>query len=158
HAGVTIAIPNWNHEIVLPRSIASALRAVDRLRDEGIPAEVLVIDECSRDGSLTLLRQLEALYYKNGFRYLTFGITASLAARRNAALRHARYRYLAFLDADNELIPENLPLFVETLEQTRAAVAYGNLLVRSPTANHAHFVLSNESIQKRIFRYQGNYV
>jgi glycosyltransferase involved in cell wall biosynthesis len=157
-AGVTIAIPNWNHEILLPRAITSALRAVNLLRIEGVPAEVLVIDDCSRDGSQTLLRQLEALYYQDGLRCLAFGANAGLAASRNQTLNHARYRYLAFLDADNELIPENLPLFVKTLEQTRAAVAYGNLLVRAPTADHAHFVLSNESIQKKLFRYQSNYV
>ena len=43
---------------------------------EGVPAEVLVIDDFSRDGSQTLLRQLEALYYKDGFRCLAFGANA----------------------------------------------------------------------------------
>src|SRR5437660_1438594 len=123
-AGVTIAIPNWNHEILLPRAITSALRAVAILRERGMPAEVLVIDECSRDGSLTLLRQLEALHYRDGLRCLSFASTASLATSRNEAAHHARYRYLAFLDADNELIPENLPIFLETLQQTRAAAVY----------------------------------
>ena len=151
-AGVTIAIPNWNHEILLPRSIASALRAVDLLRNEGVPAEVLVIDDGSRDGSQTLLRQLEALYSKDGLRCLCFGVNAGSAASRNQTLNHARYRYLVFLDADNELIPENLPLFLETLQQTQAAVAYGNLLIRTPTANYAHYMHSSESIQKRLFR------
>ena len=155
-AGVTIAIPNWNHELLLPRSIASAMRAREVLCDEGIAAEVVVIDDFSRDGSPTLLRQLEALYYKDGFRCLSFAANAGLGASRNQALVHARYRYLAFLDADNELIPENLPLFIRTLEQTRAAVAYGNLLVRTPTARYAHSWLSNESIQYKLF--QGNYV
>ena len=150
-AGVTIAIPNWNHEILLPRSIASALRAVDLLRNEGVPAEVLVIDDGSRDGPRRC-SQLEALYSKDGLRRLCFGVNAGLAASRNQTLNHARYRYLAFLDADNELIPENLPLFLETLQQTQAAVAYGNLLIRTPTSNYAHFMHSNESIQKRIFR------
>ncbi|HKM56127.1 MAG TPA: glycosyltransferase family A protein [Isosphaeraceae bacterium] len=157
HAGVTIAIPNWNHEILLPRSIASALRAVDLLRNEGVPAEVLVIDDGSRDGSQTLLRQLEALYSKDGLRCLCFGVNAGSAASRNQTLNHARYRYLVFLDADNELIPENLPLFLDTLQQTQAAAAYGNLLIRTPTSNYAHYMHSCESIQKRIFR-GGNYV
>jgi teichuronic acid biosynthesis glycosyltransferase TuaG len=79
-----------------------------------------------------------------------------LAASRNQALAHARYRYIAFLDADNELIPENLPILLKALEQTRAAAAYGNLLVRSAAATRAHHLLSNESMQGRIF--QGNYV
>jgi glycosyltransferase involved in cell wall biosynthesis len=154
--GVTIAIPNWNHEIMLPRAIASALRAAGLLREEGIPSEVIVIDDASRDGSQTLLRQLEALYAQDGFRCLALGANVGLATVRNRAMEHARYRYLSFLDADNELVPENLPLFVRTLEQTGAAVAYGNLLVRTPVADYAHYVLSNESMQMKIFR--GNYV
>ena len=155
-AGVTIAIPNWNHEVLLPRSVLSALRAVALLRERGVPAEVLVIDDFSRDGSLTLLRQLEAMYHKDGFRLLAFKTNAGLVASRNQALMHARYRYITFLDADNELIPENLPYLVETLEQTKATAAYGNLLIRSPSATHAHSVLNNESIQSKIFK--GNYV
>ncbi len=155
-AGVTIAIPNWNHEALLPRSILSALRTVAGFRERGVPAEVLVIDDFSRDASLTLLRQLEAMYHEDGFRLLAFKSNAGLVECRNQALMHAKYRYIAFLDADNELIPENVPYLVETLEQTKAAAAYGNLLMRSPSAHLAHNVLNNESIQRRIF--QRNYV
>ena len=154
--GVTIAIPNWNHEILLPRSIASAMRALAVLKEKGIPGEVIVIDDCSRDGSLTLLRRLEAQYYRDGFRLLAFSSNGGLAANRNQALVHGRYRYVAFLDADNELIPENLPYFLDTLRQTKAAAAYGTLLVRSASADQAHWVLSSESIQHKLF--QGNYV
>ena len=155
-AGVTITIPNWNHELLLPRAIDSALRAVARLRDDGVPAEVLVIDEASRDGSPTVLRQLEALYYRDGLRVLALADTDTLAASRNLALASARYRYLVFLDADNELIPDNLPTFVKTLEETGAAAAYGNLLVRTPTSRCAMHLFSNESIQQKLFQY--NYI
>jgi glycosyltransferase involved in cell wall biosynthesis len=156
-AGVSIVIPNWNHEILLPRSIGSALRALDVLRDEELPGEVLVIDDASRDGSHTLLRQLEALYYKDGLRCVTFGVNGGMAAGRNQSLMHARYRYLVFLDADNELVPENLPLFIRTLVETRAAACYGNLLIRTVTGDYAHYVTSNESFQKRLF-WGGNYL
>jgi glycosyltransferase involved in cell wall biosynthesis len=121
-----------------------------------VPAEVLVIDDFSRDGSLTLLRQLEAMYHEDGFRLLAFKSNAGLVDSRNQALMHARYRYITFLDADNELIPENVPYLVESLEQTKATAAYGNLLIRSPSAHHAHGVLNNESIQSKIFK--GNYI
>jgi glycosyltransferase involved in cell wall biosynthesis len=154
--GVTIAIPNWNHELLLPRAIDSAMRAVAQLRDGNVAAEVLVIDEGSRDGSPLLLRQLEALYFTQGLRVLSMGDTASLAASRNLALINARYRYVSFLDADNELIPENLPTFLRTLEETEAAMAYGNLLVRTPTSRCAMNLLSNESVQLKLF--QTNYI
>jgi glycosyltransferase involved in cell wall biosynthesis len=149
--GVTIAIPNWNHEVLLPRSIVSALKAADHLRESGMPAEVLVLDDCSRDGSQTLLRQLEALYYEHDLRCLLFASNRGLGGNRNQTIKHARYRYIAFLDADNELVPANLPLFVRALLETGAAAAYGNLLVRTPSARFAHIITSNESFQQRMF-------
>lgn len=154
--GVTIAIPNWNHEFLLPRSLASALRAIALLRAEGVGGEVLVIDDHSRDGSLVLLRQLEALHYADGLRVLAFGSNGGLVASRNEGLLNARFPYITFLDADNELVPENLLCFVRTLQQTRAAAAYGNLLVRTVTSQCAHSVVSGESIQAKLF--QDNYV
>jgi glycosyltransferase involved in cell wall biosynthesis len=154
--GVTIAIPNWNHEILLPRAIASGLRALTALKERGMPGEVVVLDDASRDGSLTLLRRLEALYYNDGLRLLAFASNGGLAANRNAMLAGARYRYVTFLDADNELVPENLPYFVETLVATKAAVAYGNLLLRSAASECAYNVLSAESVQHKLFR--GNYI
>jgi teichuronic acid biosynthesis glycosyltransferase TuaG len=154
--GVTIAIPNWNHELLLPRAIDSALQAIACLRDKGVPGEILVIDEGSRDGSPLLLRQLEALYYRQGLRVLALADTGSLAESRNLALVHARYRYIAFLDADNELVPENLPTFLRALQETEAAVVYGNLLMRKPASRCARNLLSNESVQFKLF--QHNYI
>lgn len=154
--GVTIAIPNWNHELLLPRAILSGLRSVQLLRQQGTPAEVLVVDDGSRDGSATLLRQLEARYHRDGFRLIACADNAGLVATRNEAVRAGRYRYIAFVDADNEVIPENLPSFLDTLRHTGAAAAYGTLLVRAVAATAGHFVVSNESIQDKWFDW--NYV
>jgi glycosyltransferase involved in cell wall biosynthesis len=154
--GVTITIPNWNHEILLPRSITSALQAVALLRAERLFGEVLVVDDHSRDGSLSLLRKLEALHYADGLRVLAFGSNGGLVASRNQGMLNGRFPYIIFLDADNELIPENVLCFVRTLQQTRAAAAYGNLLMRSVTSRCAHNIISNESMQPKIFN--GNYV
>ena len=118
--GVTIAIPNWNHESVLPRSIRSGLQAVQYLRGEGVAAEVVVLDDQSRDGSLTLLRQLEALYYPRGLRVFARVHNGGLPAARNQLLAHATYRYVAFMDADNELVPQNLFQFYRAIVDTRA--------------------------------------
>ncbi|OAI42033.1 hypothetical protein AYO40_02035 [Planctomycetaceae bacterium SCGC AG-212-D15] len=154
--GVTVAIPNWNHELLLSRGIASALAAVRALREEGGDGEVLIIDDASRDGSLPLLRQLETQYYGAGLRVLALARNAGLAHARNLALTHRRYRHIVFLDADNELIPKNTPCFWRAAQETSAAACYGNLLVRTITSQRAFFVYSNEPFQDRIF--QNNYV
>lgn len=149
--GVTIAIPNWNQELLLPRSVASALRAVTLLRAAGIPGEVLVVDDGSRDGSLALLRQLEALYFQDGLRVLALPVRAVSVAARNRGLAQARYRHVVFMDAANELIPENLPDFLRTLRQTEAAAVYGNLLYSGVSSECAHYVANNESFQDVTF-------
>jgi glycosyltransferase involved in cell wall biosynthesis len=150
-AGVTIAIANGNREWLLPRSIASALQAVAVLRRREMAGEVLVLDDHSRDGSLALLRNLEARHYGDGLRVLAFADHGALGAARNQGLLNARFSYIAFLDTGNELLAENLPLFVRTLQETRAAAAYGNLLVRTASSRCAHSIISNESMQAKLF-------
>ncbi len=149
--GITIAIPNWNHEAFLPRSIQSGLEAVACCRDRGIEAEVLVIDDGSRDGSLGLLRTLEALYADRGLRVHRQEKNGGLAAARNAALLMARQRHIVLMDADNEIIPDNLHLFHQAIRETGAAGAYGNLLIRKAGHDVAWRICSNESIQAKIF-------
>ncbi len=148
--GVTIAIPNWNHEYLLPRSINSALRSVEALSRHQIPAEVLVVDDNSRDGSLTLLRQLEALHFEDGLRVLALVRNGGLPVARNHALVNARYRYVAFMDADNELIAENIYQFYRAISQTQAAVVYGNLVRIGPDPDDIS-LMSSESFQTRVF-------
>jgi succinoglycan biosynthesis protein ExoO len=150
-AGVTIAIPNWNHEVFLPRSIGASLNAVRCLREKGMDGEVLVVDDASRDGSASLLRSLEAIHGRDGLRVVIQEENRGLAATRNYALVEARFRSVVFHDADNELIGENLPLFVQSLDETGAAAVYGNLLVRYANRPTAFWVNSNESFQPRVF-------
>ncbi len=148
--GVTIAIPNWNHEYLLPRSVGSALRAVRDLRARGIAADALVVDDQSRDGSLTLLRQFEALYFEDGLRVLALPQNGGLPAKtRDHALRRATYRYIVFMDADNELVPNNLYHFYRAIKDMRAALVYGNL-IHIDAFGEAQTLVSNESFQTRM--------
>ena len=149
--GVTIAIPNWNHEFFLPRSIRSALEAVRHLQANGIKAEVLVVDDGSRDGSLTLLRTLEAIYYGAGMRVHVHQANGGLAASRNTALLQARYRQIVFMDADNEIFGVNLPMFSRAMKDTQAAAVYGSLLIREANHRPAWGICSNEKFQNKIF-------
>jgi glycosyltransferase involved in cell wall biosynthesis len=154
--GVTIAIPNWNHELLLARSVASALRAVSLLKMDGCPGEVLVIDDCSRDGSVTLLRQLEASHYRDGLRVLALAENVGLAGARNQAILHAQDRYVCFLDADDELVPENVPCLWRAIRETGAAAVYGTILKRRLASDDVYQVFSNESFQNKMF--EGNYI
>jgi len=126
--GVTIFIPNWNHRPYLSRSIRSALHAVERLEEAGLSGEVLIIDDASRDGSQRFLRTIRVLYEGVPLETVFLERNLGLPRLRNLALRMSRYRHVCMLDADNELIADNLPLFARSIAQTDAALVHGLLL------------------------------
>lgn len=153
---VCIAIPTWNHEFFLPRALRSGLDAVRFVREAGGTGEVLVVDDASRDGTESMLRSLEALYGGAGLRVVRHEANRGLAAARNTALQEARSRYIAFMDADNHLIPENFPTFLRAIQETGAAAVYGNLLMRRLGEESAFWACSNESFQPRM--HEENYI
>lgn len=146
--GVSILIPNWNHELVLPRALRSALAAADELARHGLGCETVVVDDGSRDGSLVLLRQAEALYADRGLRVVAHGRNRGLAQARATGMAAAGYRYAVWLDADNEVEPANVPLFYRAIRDTRAAVVFGNLVIHEPDRID---MVSHESFGVRMF-------
>lgn len=126
--GLTIFVPNWNHRSFLPRSLRSTLDAVKYLEAEGYSAEILVIDDASRDGSQKLVRTVRALYNEPRLRLISLKQNYGQARLSNVAFQASRFRYVCRMDADNELVPENLHLFLRSAQQTGAAMTYGNLI------------------------------
>jgi glycosyltransferase involved in cell wall biosynthesis len=126
--GVTIFVPNWNHRSYLPRSIRSALEAIYRLREAGYSGELLIIDDASRDGSQKFLRTVQLLYEDAPLQTLFLEQNLGLPRLRNLAMRMSRYRHVCMLDADNELVADNLPLFLQSSQETGAALVHGLLL------------------------------
>ena len=147
--GVSIIIPNWNHEYTLPRAVDSALNAIAKLSEQSIPGEIIIVDDNSRDGSRSLLRQLEAAYYHNGLKVLLLDEQQGASNARNQGLKIRAFSYVVFLDADNELVPENTYQFYRSICATNASVVFGNIIVKEEGA--PKFIFSNESIQEKIF-------
>jgi len=126
--GLTIFIPNWNHRSFLPRALRSALDALGHLKREGYSAEILVIDDASRDGSQKFLQTVQALYNEPRLKTVCLKQNLGLTRLRNLALLMARFRYVCLMDSDNELIPRNLTVFLRSILETDATLVYGNLI------------------------------
>jgi glycosyltransferase involved in cell wall biosynthesis len=126
--GLTIVIPNWNHRAFLPRSVRSALQGVKRLEEDGFSGEILVIDDASRDGSQKRLRSIQMLYAESRLKMLFLPRNLGLPRVRNLGLQMSKYRYVCLMDADNELIGDNLPLFLRSIIETGATLVHGNLI------------------------------
>ncbi|MCB4769216.1 glycosyltransferase [Ancylobacter sp. Lp-2] len=152
--GVSICIPNWNHRNYLGRSIGSALRAAEALKDRGVGCQVIVVDDFSRDGSQRLLASMALADRLGVLDPILATSNEGLAATRNRAMHHARYRHVCFMDADNELVPDNLYHFWRAARDTGAAITYGNLVMHN--GERSIGLLSNDFVDERI--YDMNYI
>ncbi len=106
-----MVIPAFNEAESLPELVGELDEVLAR---QGYPAEILVVDDGSRDGSERALEQLATRYPR--LRALSlrrnFGKSAALAT----GFRHARGRWLMTMDADLQDDPAELPRLAEALE------------------------------------------
>lgn len=94
---VSILIPAYNSEAVLPAAIESAL-------SQSWPAkEIIVVDDGSADGTAAVAKQ----FTKRGVRVLEKE-NGGAAAARNFAYEHSQGDYIQWLDADDLLSPDKI--------------------------------------------------
>ncbi len=101
---ILAALPALNEEATISEVIGAIPGKV-----EGLPVEVLVVDDGSTDGTA-------ALAARAGARVISHGRNMGLGAAFRTMLDYARehgFHYMATLDADGQFDPAHLPLLAE---------------------------------------------
>lgn len=109
YAPVSVIIPCYRCSETVERALHSALSQTLR------PAEVLLVDDASGDGSLDLLYHLEKLHAP-GVKVILLAKNSGPGLARNAGWEAAAQPWLAFLDADDAWHPRKLELQWNWLE------------------------------------------
>ncbi len=116
---VTVIIPTHNREKLIKRAINSVLNQTYQ------NLEILVIDDASTDNT----RQVVEKYEDKRINFIQLAENKGQCIARNNALRHAHGSYIAFLDSDDEWLPQKtekqVKLFQETEYPDLAAVYCG---------------------------------
>ena len=117
---LSIIIPAFNEE----KTIIKILNKVNKVKIEGVEKEIIVVDDCSQDGTLDLLEKNNNLYtlliklQKNG---------GKGAAVKKGLLR-ATGKYILFQDADLEYDPNDYIKLIEPVLRFNADVVMGSRL------------------------------
>lgn len=115
-AGIGIVIPVYNREWELRRTFDSVVAQTYR------PIHVVLVDNGSTDGSLALCRELKGAYETDDFRITVVEeAKRGPSAARNRGLACVTEEFVAFLDSDDEYIPEAVSLYMQAFESNPSA-------------------------------------
>lgn len=106
----SIIVPTFREAANLPALLRRTLAAV---AEAGRPAEVIVVDDDSRDGTEAIVAELAA---KHPVRLIVRRHERGLSSAVLAGLAEARYDRFVVLDADLQHPPEMIPALLDRLE------------------------------------------
>lgn len=113
---VTVVIPAYNAELWLEEAVGSVLAQSHQ------NVEVIVVNDGSKDDTLALAKSIQdprvrVIDKPNG----------GVSTARNRGIDEASGSYIAFLDADDAMLPQNLERKVAAMEQHNADWAYSDM-------------------------------
>lgn len=116
---ISVIIPAYNRAPTLRRAIESVLRQTAQ------ELEVIVVDDASTDASAEIARGVE----DPRVRCITHPSNRGGAVARNTGIMAAAGDYLAFLDSDDEWLPEHLADSLAFLQEHAADGVFGSFFL-----------------------------
>ncbi|WP_167348553.1 glycosyltransferase family 2 protein [Pseudomonas oryzihabitans] len=117
---ISVVMPCYNHIAYVEQAITSVLR------QDHESFELIVVDDCSVDGSYELLEGLSA---QHGFRLLRLESNQGVCAAMNRGLAIARGKFIATMDSDDVMLPGRLSLQSAYLEKNSQVGLVGGKVV-----------------------------
>lgn len=117
---VSVVIPIYNVQAYVERCLESV--CLQDFRD----LEVILVDDCSTDDSMVLVRAFVAAHPDLPCRIVSHEHNRGLSAARNTGLSVATGDYVYFLDSDDSLPEYAIRVLVQALDEGEADVVVGD--------------------------------
>jgi glycosyltransferase involved in cell wall biosynthesis len=116
---LSVVIPVYNEE----RWLGEVVR---RVRAVPIPKEIILVDDCSTDGTRAILKEMEAVA---DLRVVYQPHNQGKGAALREGFRHATGDVIIVQDADLEYDPSEYPRLIQPIIENRADVVYGSRFI-----------------------------
>jgi len=139
-------------------TVSSALESI--WRQTYSPIEVIVVNDGSTDGLdreiQSTMKRLRCAFPRNDGAFIySWQENRGPSAARNTGLHLAKGRFIAYLDADDQWLPEKTSLQVQALLESGSGIVGGNYLFQTEDGLRQHYFTRHK--QKRITFRHGLY-
>ncbi len=111
---VSVIIPTYNRAGLIGKPIHSILNQTYQ------DFEIIVVDDCSTDNTEQVLKE----FNDPRIRYIRHQKNSGAAIARNTGINHSTSPYIAFLDSDDEWLPEKLAKQLSLFQQCDPEVGF----------------------------------
>lgn len=120
---LSVIIPAYNEAKTI-HLILDKVREVTLINQ--ISKEVIIVNDCSTDGTEAAIQEYIANHPNDGFRYLSHEKNMGKGAALHTGIREATGEFLIIQDADLEYDPEEFNLLLRPVVNGSADVVYGS--------------------------------
>ena len=150
HGPVSVIIPCY-------RCVDTIARAVHSVRAQTLtPYEVILVDDCSGDGTLSLLKSMQVQYGGNWIKIIELKINSGPSTARNKGWEASSQPYIAFLDADDAWHPQKIEIQLTWMLQHPSIILTGHsvkvLSCFEEFDNLTRFKITNHNFDKIKFK------
>lgn len=135
---VSVIIPVYNRANVISRAIRSVLQ------QSYLSIELLVVDDGSTDGTQDIVEKWSEVDPR--VRLVEHGKNKGGSAARNTGIKHAKGKYIAFLDSDDEWLRNKLVKQVYFLENSDKH--WGGVYCNFKAVSNSLFIKGSEILRK----------
>ena len=138
---VTYMIPAYQQELFIAESVRSALEQTYS------PLEILILDDCSRDRTVSIIKEEVARYDgPHDVRLLTNERNLGIQAQVNRAIREAKGRYIVGSAGDDLSMPTRVEKFVDRWSSTGVSGVYSNAVIIDADGVEQHELLDDNYV------------
>lgn len=118
--GISVIIPNYNGAVLLPQVLPTVFTA---LNNSGVPFEIVVVDDCSADGTLRLLKEKFP-----GVKVLQNEVNSGFSNTSNRGIRAAIHDWVLLLNSDVKLEPDYFKPLLKYTDNDRVFGVMGRII------------------------------
>ncbi len=117
---LTVVVPCYNEE----NTLSSCINRVLAIMDQELSLEIIIVDDCSKDGSLAIAKELESVHPE--VTVVEHPVNRGKGAALRTGFSKANGDFVAVQDADLEYDPMDLKRLLRPLRDGKADVVIGS--------------------------------